>query len=79
MYACVIASVVLAFGLVGLFDSIATTGVNGSACTDDLSLSSFQHLATILDGLSKKNMIQGITNFVDFLTEIFHQVLHCIM
>jgi len=78
-YSCVIASVVLAFGLVGIFSEITKVGTDGVACTDVLSLSSFQGLAGIIDGLSKKNMIQGFTNFVDFLAEIFHQVIHCVM
>jgi len=78
-YICVIVSIVLAYGMFAFFVQLTVSTTEGSSCTDTLSQSSFNGLASIVEGLSKKNLVQGFTNFFDLVAEVAHQALHCIM
>jgi len=78
-YICVIISIVLAYAMFGFFVQLTETTNQGSGCSDTLSQGSFSGLASIVEGLSKKNLVQGCTNFIDLIAEVFHQALHFIL
>jgi hypothetical protein len=74
MYTCTIITIVYAFGVVDMFIEVS----DGLDCTDSLSINTFTSLGDIVEELASKDVVVGVMNSADGISDGFGSVIGCL-